>query len=47
MPEAQDTVPRTGGAGARTREPLRALTRAIFDRIDTRFDAAFGRGANP
>ena len=47
MPEAQDTVPRTGGAEARASEPLRALARAIFDRVDTPFDAAFGPRANP
>ena len=47
MPEAQDTVPRTGGAGAPAREPLRSLARASFDRVDTLFDAAFGARANP
>jgi coenzyme F420-reducing hydrogenase delta subunit/quinol-cytochrome oxidoreductase complex cytochrome b subunit/Pyruvate/2-oxoacid:ferredoxin oxidoreductase delta subunit len=47
MPEAQDTVPRTGGADARAREPLRSLARALFDRVDTYFDAAFGARANP
>ena len=47
MPEAQDTVPRTGGAEARAREPLRSLARALFDRVDTYFDAAFGARANP
>ena len=47
MPEAQDTVPRTGGADARARAPLRSLARALFDRVDTYFDAAFGARANP
>ena len=47
MPEAKHTVPGTDGADARAREPVRSLVRALFDRVDTLFDAAFGPRANP
>ena len=47
MPEAPSTVPGPGGASARAREPVRSLVRALFDRVDTVFDAAFGARANP
>jgi coenzyme F420-reducing hydrogenase delta subunit/ferredoxin len=45
MPEAQLPVMTT--AGPLAREPVRALARKLFDRIDLAFDAAFGARDNP
>ncbi|CAG1004476.1 Cytochrome b [Burkholderiales bacterium] len=47
MPEARDPDGKAGGASTSAREPLRSLVRALFDRVDTGFDAAFGARANP
>ena len=47
MPEAQHPVASVGVARSSPREPLRSLARAIFDRVEIGFDAAFGADANP
>ena len=47
MPEAQHPVASVGVARSSPREPLRSLARALFDRVELGFDAAFGADANP
>ena len=47
MTEARARHPWARGIPGVRPEPLRSLARALFDRVDLGFDAAFGAGANP